>query len=101
MFADQSTLSLTKKLMVYKLMGSNLFINNAPRGMDLSYKILGTKVTDCLINSTAGGVFTAGTNAHELKVEIQDFNKKNIGGIGNYVVEGLFNMDKDFIDKVE
>ncbi len=49
-FANESTVGLMKKLMIYRMMSSNLFINHALRGMQLSYKILGRTLTNLMIN---------------------------------------------------
>jgi len=43
-------------------MSSNLFINYALSGMNLSYKLLGVGITNFIINKSAGGVFTAGAS---------------------------------------
>jgi len=59
-FANDSTLGLIKKLIIYRMMSSNLFINHALRVMQLSYKVLGVSLTNLLINSTAGSIFTSG-----------------------------------------
>jgi len=59
-FAADSTPSLCKKLVIYKMMSSNLFINHALQGMTLAYRLLGRTLTNFLINSTAGKVFTSG-----------------------------------------
>ena len=59
-FAADSTAVLCKKLVIYKMMSSNLFINHALQGMTLAYRLLGRTFTNFLINSTAGKVFTSG-----------------------------------------
>lgn len=51
-------------------MASNLFINNAVFGMNLAYKVLGVKMTNFLINHTAGNVFTSGETIETLKADI-------------------------------
>jgi hypothetical protein len=65
-FASDSTVSLIKKLFIYKIMASNLFINHALRGMQLSYKVMGRTLTNFLINSTAGSIFTSGETLQTL-----------------------------------
>ena len=61
-----STLSLVKKFWIYKLMGSNLFINYSLMGMRLSYKLLGTKLTNLAIEQTCGSIFTGGVTLDDL-----------------------------------
>ena len=56
--------------MIYRMMSSNLFINHALRGMTLCYKILGRRVTNLIINKTAGTVFTSGETIGSLIEDI-------------------------------
>lgn len=86
--------------MVYKLMGSDFFINNAVTGLNLSYSVLGKTITNFAIDKTAGGLFTSGSSIQSLNDDIGQLKKKNIGGIGNYVVEGIEEMNEDYINKV-
>jgi hypothetical protein len=82
-----------KKFAVYKIMGSDLFINNALKWMNLSYKVLGKTVTNFAINKSAGGLFTSGSSLDQLEKDINNFKKRQVGGIANYVVEGLTTMN--------
>ena len=59
-FASDSTFALIKKLFIYRMMSSNLFINHALTGMKLAYKLMGRKLTNLMINKTAGSIFTSG-----------------------------------------
>jgi hypothetical protein len=61
-FAHDKTLSLVKKFMIYKMMGSNLFINYALAGVHLMYRLFGIRFTNYLIEQTGGAVFTGGSN---------------------------------------
>lgn len=81
-------------------MSSNLFINYALKGMLISYKIFGTTLTNLLINKTAGEIFTSGASIESLKQDLKLLQKRNVNGVGNYVVEGLSTMDDAVIDKV-
>lgn len=99
-FANDSTLGLMKKLFIYRMMSSNLFINHALRGMQLSYKVLGVPLTNLLINSTAGSIFTSGETLQTLAADIKHLQSRNIHGVANYVVEGLHEMDEAVIQKV-
>jgi hypothetical protein len=92
-FAEDSTYLLMKKYFIYKTMGSDLFINHALTGMNLFYKVFGTRFTNFLVNKSAGEIFTSGESIQTLIKDIQGMEKKHIHGIGNYVVEGIPSMD--------
>ena len=96
-FASDSTFQLLKKLMIYRMMSSNFFINNALGGMRLSYKILGRTLTNFAINKTAGSIFTSGETLQSLVADIEVLEKKGIHGVANYVVEGLHEMHEPTI----
>ena len=59
-FRHDSTFGLVKKLFIYKVMGSNIFINYSLLGMNLAYKLMGVSLTNLLIEQTAGSIFTGG-----------------------------------------
>ena len=65
-FAHDSTFTLVKKLMIYKMMGSNLFINHSLFGINMAYKVLGTRLTNLIVEQTAGSVFTGGVTVADL-----------------------------------
>ncbi len=88
---------LIKKMLVYKMMGSNLFINYALPTMNMLYKVLGIKITNFFINKTAGEVFTSGEQISTLLQDIKQFEQRGILGTGNYVAEGLHVMDEKAI----
>jgi len=66
-FAHDRTFELIKKFLIYKAMGSNLFINYALAGVHLSYKLLGTKITNLLIEKTGGSIFTGGVDLQSVQ----------------------------------
>lgn len=99
-FANDSTVALIKKLFIYRMMSSNIFINHALRGMQLSYRLMGRTLTNLLINSTAGSIFTSGETLDTLLQDIKKLESRNIHGVANYVVEGLHEMDEAVIQKV-
>lgn len=84
-----STFSLMKKFAIYKMMGSDLFINYSLMGMHLSYKLLGVKLTNLAIENTCGSIFTGGVTLDDLLRNQVELEKQNIGTIGMCVVEGL------------
>mmetsp|Transcript_28725 Transcript_28725/g.43386 ORF Transcript_28725/g.43386 Transcript_28725/m.43386 type:complete len:293 (+) Transcript_28725:238-1116(+) len=86
---------LMKKFFVYKLMGSNMFINHALTGMNLSYRLLGVRFTNFMINSSVGSIFTSGDTVQTLRQDLSAIEKQNINGIANYSVEGLKEMDEE------
>ena len=59
-FAKDKTSTLIKKYFVYKLMGSNLFINYSLGLMNVSYRLLGVRLTNFAINKSVGSLFTSG-----------------------------------------
>jgi len=100
-FAQDSTFTLVKKIAIYRLMGNDFFLNHATTMVAMSYKLLGKTLTNAAINSTAGTVFTSGETTESLNSDIKEFNERNIGGVGNYVVEGLDTIDEHRIDQIQ
>lgn len=97
-FANDSTFDLIRKFFVYKLMGSNLFINHALGMIHLSYKAFGLKLTNFAINNSVASIFTSGETIRSLTQDVEQHQKKNIGGIAGYIVEGLPAMDYEKIN---
>jgi hypothetical protein len=52
-------------------MASNLFIKYALSGMSMSYKIFGKRLTNFVIEKSAGGLFTSGTSVESLLKDIE------------------------------
>ena len=98
-FAHDSTLTLCKKLMIYKMMGSNLFINYSLMGINVAYKVFGTSLTNLMIESTAASVFTGGVTVADLNVATDENEKRGFGTIGCYVVEGVRDAENASLDK--
>lgn len=94
---------LIKKYFVYKLMGSELFINHSLAMTHFCYKVLGVLPTNFCINNSVGSLFTSGETLSSLITDIQQFRDKNIRAISNYAVEGMpeYNEAKivDFYEK--
>ena len=65
-FSQDSTLTLCKKLLIYKMMGSNIFINYSLMGISAAYKLLGKRLTNFAIENTAASVFTGGVTVSDL-----------------------------------
>ena len=97
-FRHDSTFGLVKKLFIYKVMGSNIFINYSLLGMNLAYKLMGVSLTNLLIEQTAGSIFTGGVTLQDLRNDIQTLQSRGIGGIGCYVVEGLRKVENEKLD---
>ena len=97
-FAHDSTFMLVKKLMIYKMMGSNIFINYSLMGINVAYKVFGTRLTNSLIESTASSVFTGGVTVADLMESSKSFSKREIGTIGCYVVEGVRDAENEHLD---
>ena len=60
LFAHDSTTRLIKKFFMYKLMGSNLFIDYSLGMMKLAYKLLGVRATNWIVHNTVGDILTGG-----------------------------------------
>lgn len=75
-------------------MSSNLFINYSLGAMNLLYKIFGIRVSNALVNKTAGEVFTSGETIESLVEDISELEKRNIKGVANYVAEGVHEMNE-------
>ena len=70
-FAGDTTFTLIKKLIIYRTMSSNLFINHALNAMNACYKVMGKRLTNLIINKTAGEVFTSGETLETLSQDIK------------------------------
>jgi hypothetical protein len=68
--ANDSTLLLMKKFMVYKLMGSNLFINYSLGAMKVCYRAFGIKLTNFAINNSVASIFTSGETIKSLTWDV-------------------------------
>lgn len=102
-FQHDSTSTLVKKYFVYKLMGSEFFINYSLALTHFCYKVLGVLPTNFCINNSVGSLFTSGETIESLGADIQDLRGKNIRCISNYAVEGMPTFDEakvvDFYNK--
>ena len=70
-------------------MSSNFCINYSLVGMNFSYRLFGIRLTNAVIERTAGSIFTGGVTLDDLNKDIKTLAERNIGGIGCYVVEGV------------
>ncbi len=98
-FADDSTFTLCKKLAIYKMMGSNLFINYSLMGINAAYKVFGTRLTNFAIENTAASVFTGGVTVADLNANAVELKQRGIGSVGCYVVEGVRNAPNQALDE--
>lgn len=80
-------------------MGSNTFLNYSLKIIDTTYKLLGIKMTNFLINKTVAPLFISGETIKSLKEDIYRLKKININSISAFIVEGLSSMDYTIIDK--
>ena len=85
--------------MIYKMMGSNIFINHALFGMRASYKVLGVSLTNWFIEKTCGTIFTGGVTLEDLSRSAEELERQNIGTIGMAVVEGLSHVSEEKLDE--
>jgi hypothetical protein len=91
-------MTLIKKYFIYKMMGSNLFINHSLRAMKLFYKIMGVRLTNMAIEKTASSIFTGGVSLEDLIKDVEYLEKQNIGSIAMNVVEGLREVEEKTLD---
>ena len=70
-------------------MSSNFCINNSLTGMQWAYKLLGTRLTNTIIERTAGSIFTGGVTLDDLKRDMRSLKERNIGTLGGYCVEDI------------
>lgn len=97
-FKYDSTFELIKKFFIYKMMASNLFINHSLTAMSLSYRVLGIRLTNSLIENTAGSIFTGGVSVDDLCMDMDVLARRNIGSISMMVAEGLRNAEEKTLD---
>ena len=81
------------------MMGSNIFINHSLTGISASYKLLGTKLTNYVIESTAASVFTGGVTVQDLSKSTEELRERGVGTIGCYVVEGVRDAQNAKLDQ--
>ena len=98
-FSYDSTFTLCKKLLIYKMMGSNTFINHSLTGINASYKLLGTSLTNYVIENTAASVFTGGVTVKDLSQSAEELRERGVGTIGCYVVEGVRDAENAHLDQ--
>ena len=98
-FRYDSTYTLLKKFLIYKIMSSNFCINYSLVGMNFSYRLFGVRLTNTVIERTAGSIFTGGVTLDDLNKDIKALEERNIGGIGCYVVEGVREPEDSQLDK--
>lgn len=90
---------LCKKLVIYKMMGSNLFINYSLMGISAAYKVLGKRLTNFAIENTAASVFTGGVTIADIKRNTMELEQRGVGTIGCYVVEGVRAAENSSLDQ--
>ena len=80
------------------MMGSNLFINYSLMGIRTAYKLLGTRLTNLAVESTAGSIFTGGVNLQDVSRCTLELKQRGIGTVSCYVVEGVRNVENAVLD---
>ena len=81
------------------MMGSNVFINYSLLGINMAYRVLGTKLTNYAIENTAASIFTGGVTVADLNSDSSELAKRGIGSVGCYVVEGVRDADNLQLDQ--
>lgn len=80
-------------------MSSNFCINYSLMGMNIGYRLMGIRLTNAIIERTAGSIFTGGVTLEDLNRDIKMLEERGIGGIGCYVVEGVRDPEDSQLDK--
>lgn len=97
-FKYDSTFVLIKKMYIYKLMGSNFFIDHSLNAMSLSYRVFGRRLTNTVIEKTASSIFTGGVTIDDMCKDMDTLEERNVGSISMMVVEGLTNAEEKTLD---
>jgi hypothetical protein len=92
-------MTLVKKFWIYKMMGSDLFNDYSLQGMQLSYKLLGVRLTNFSIEKTCGSIFTGGVTLDDLLVQQAILEEQSINTIAMSVVEGLRQVSEEKLDE--
>jgi hypothetical protein len=85
-------------MFIYRMMASNFFINHSLTAMSLSYRTIGMRATNALIEKTAGTIFTGGVSVEDLCKDMDVLASRNTGSISMMVVEGLTNAEEKTLD---
>lgn len=96
-FSEESTYNLIKKFVVYKMMGSDMFINHSLRLVNSCYSVLGISTTNTVVNNSFGQLFISGETVNSLMADVYDLEKRNINSLAGYAVEGMAIMEDDKI----
>ena len=59
-------------------MGSNLFINYSLAGLNFSYRVFGMRLTNKVVQSTSGEIFTGGVTIDDIKNDSKRLAERNI-----------------------
>jgi len=83
-----------KKLMLFRLMSNEFFMNHSLTMCKYFYKVFGVRFTNVAVNAAVGGHFTSGETLRELKADLALHDKRSIRALSGYVGEGLEVMDQ-------
>ena len=79
-------------------MGSNLFINYSLAGLNFSYRVFGMRLTNRVVESTSGEIFTGGVTIEDIIKDSKRLAERNINTLVGYTVEGLNKPTKVELD---
>ena len=99
LFHHDSTYLLTKKYIVYKLMGTDFFIDHSEKLMSLSYSLLGQTVGNAIIRRTMADIFVSGETVQDALHDTEGYEQRGIGGVACMSLEGLKTMDEEYLEK--
>ncbi|KAL3791618.1 hypothetical protein HJC23_012208 [Cyclotella cryptica] len=84
---SKSTFEIVRAIGVFQACRIPLIVNNAERLLNLSFRILGKRLTNTLMKHTFFKHFCAGENRLEMKPVIDKLQANNIGPILDYAAE--------------
>jgi proline dehydrogenase len=93
-FQAQSTVSLVRCWLVLQICGIRPLVKNAESLVKLSYRVLGSTVTNSVMKNTFFAHFCAGENEELIKPRVNSLNKSGIGSILDYAAEADLDEEK-------
>ncbi|CAK4084831.1 unnamed protein product [Aphanomyces euteiches] len=93
-FAKKSTAELLRAFAVFQTCQFPFLVRNSQTMIDLSYKIVGSKITDWALKKSFFGHFCAGENAQDIQPAIEKLRQAGIGAILDFAAEADVEAEK-------
>ena len=98
-FKGQSVAELLKTAAIYKASQTDIVLEKGEALTNVSYRLMGKKLTNSIIENTGGKIFTSGPTIKTLIVDTDKFYIKNdVWSAANFVMEGIENDDVEKFD---